>query len=75
MLDKPQSAAGDYSRGIWSKLAMLQNAGDPLTLLLQIARNRRGCIPLQMGSQRVFLLTAAEQFKQVLATNSANYGK
>jgi enediyne biosynthesis protein E7 len=75
MLDKPQSAAGDYSRGIWSKLAMLQNAGDPLTLLLQIARNRRGCIPLQMGSQRVFLLTAAEQFKQVLATNSANYSK
>lgn len=75
MLDKPQSAAGDYSRGIWSKLAMLQNAGDPLTLLLQIARNRRGAIPLQMGAQRVFLLTAAEQFKQVLATNSANYGK
>jgi cytochrome P450 len=75
MLDKPQSTAGDYSRGIWSKLAMLQNAGDPLTLLLQIARNRRGCIPLQMGSQRVFLLTAAEQFKQVLAANSSNYAK
>jgi enediyne biosynthesis protein E7 len=64
-----------YSEDIFSKLAWLQQADDPLTLLLQIARNRRGCISVQMGSHRVLVVTAAEHFRQVLATNSANYGK
>ena len=70
-----QSRAGGEPQGIWPKLAALQNAGNPLALLLQMARNHSGCIPLRFGSQRVFLLTAAEHFKHVLASNSANYGK
>src|ERR1700691_456028 len=75
MLKHFPSVPRDDERGIWTKLAVLQNASDPLALLLQMARNHRGCIPLQIGSQRVFVLTAAEHFKQVLATNSAKYGK
>ena len=65
----------DDDRGIWPKLAALHNAGNPLGLLLQMARHHDGCIPLQMRSQRVFLLTEAEHFKHVLQTNGANYTK
>jgi cytochrome P450 len=75
MRERTEPSIQNAEQGIWSKLAALQNAGNPLGLLLQIARNGRGCIPLQMGSQRVLLVTAPEDFKQVLATNSARYGK
>jgi cytochrome P450 len=67
--------AGGSSHGIWPKLAALHNSGNPLGLLLQMARYHDGCIPLQMRSQRVFLLTEAEHFKRVLQTNGANYTK
>jgi cytochrome P450 len=63
------------AQGIWPKLAALHNSGNPLGLLLQIARHHDGCIPLQIQSQRVFLLTEVEHFKHVLQTNSQNYGK
>jgi cytochrome P450 len=66
---------GGSARGIWPKLAALHNSGNPLGLLLQIARYHDGCIPLQIRSQRVFLLTEAEHFKHVLQTNSQNYSK
>jgi cytochrome P450 len=67
--------AGGSAYGIWPKLASLHNAGNPLGLLLQIARHHDGCIPLQMQSQRVFLITEAQHFKHVLQSNSANYTK
>jgi len=55
---------GGLAHGIWPKLAALHNSGNPLGLLLQIARYHDGCIPLQIHSQRVFLLTAVEHFKR-----------
>jgi cytochrome P450 len=67
--------ADGSAQGIWPKLAALHNSGNPLGLLLQMARYHDGCIPLQMRSQRVFLLTEAEHFKHVLQTNGANYTK
>jgi cytochrome P450 len=67
--------AGGSAYGIWPKLAALHNAGNPLGLLLQMARHHDGCIPLQMRSQRVFLITEAEHFKHVLQSNGANYTK
>jgi len=75
MLDKSIQPIAHDDTGIWFKLAALQNAADPLNLLLLMARNAPGCIPLQMGSQRVFVVTAPDYFKQVLATKSANYSK
>jgi cytochrome P450 len=71
----PDTHAGGSAHGIWPKLAALHNSGNPLGLLLQMARYHDGCIPLQMRSQRVFLLTEAEHFKHVLQTNGANYTK
>jgi cytochrome P450 len=62
-------------QGIWRKLAVLRNSGNPLDLLMQLARRRDGCLELQDQSQRIFLFTAVDHFKHVLATNSANYGK
>ncbi len=67
--------ADGTAQGIWPKLAALHNSGNPLGLLLQMARYHDGCIPLQVRSQRVFLLTEAEHFKHVLQTNGANYTK
>jgi hypothetical protein len=67
--------AGGSAYGIWPKLAALHNSGNPLGLLLQMARHHDGCIPLRMQSQRVFLITEAQHFKHVLQTNSANYTK
>jgi cytochrome P450 len=67
--------AGGLAHGIWPKLAALHNSGNPLGLLLQIARYHDGCIPLRIHSQRVFLLTAVEHFKHVLQTNAQNYSK
>src|SRR6516164_8190125 len=71
----PDTHAGGSAYGIWPKLAALHNSGNPLGLLLQMARHHDGCIPLQMRSQRVFLITEAQHFKHVLQTNSANYTK
>jgi cytochrome P450 len=65
----------NHAYGIWPKLAALHKAGNPLGLLLQMARHHDGCIPLQMRSQKVFLLTEAQHFKRVLQTNGANYTK
>ncbi len=69
------SQARATAQGIWPKLAALHNSGNPLGLLLQIARYHDGCIPLQIQSQRVFLLTEVEHFKHVLQTNGQNYAK
>ncbi len=63
------------AHGIWPKLAALHNSGNPLGLLLQMARYHDGCIPLRMQSQRVLLLTEVEYFRHVLQTNSRNYNK
>ena len=71
----PDTHAGGSAYGIWPKLAALHNSGNPLGLLLQMARHHDGCIPLQMRSQRVFLITEAQHFKHVLQTNGANYTK
>ena len=71
----PDTHAGGSAYGIWPKLAALHNSGNPLGLLLQMARHHDGCIPLQMRSQRVFLITEAQHFKHVLQTNGANYNK
>ena len=54
----------NHAYGIWPKLAALHNAGNPLGLLLQMARHHDGCIPLQMRSQKVFLLTEAQHFNE-----------
>jgi cytochrome P450 len=61
--------------GIWRKLSVLRNSSNPLALVMQLAQQRGGCLPLRHQSQRVFLLTAVEHFKHVLATNSRNYCK
>ena len=71
----PDTHAGGSAYGIWPKLAALHNSGNPLGLLLQMARHHDGCIPLRMQSQRVFLITEAQHFKHVLQTNGANYTK
>ncbi len=76
MLDAvSHSRSRDDAPGIWRKLAVLRNSGNPLALLMQLARRGDGCLPLQVKPQRVFLFTAVEHFKHVLATNSRNYGK
>ena len=64
MLDKRLQPTSRNDAGLWFKLAALQNAADPLSLFLMMARNAPGCIPLQMGSQRVFVLTAPGRCKE-----------
>jgi len=77
----PASASAVQQLGeessIWFKLSALARGGnaDPMRTLMQMAARYGPVVPVNMGSQRVVLVTEPEQFKQVLVTNADNYLK
>lgn len=61
---------------IWFKLTPLMKGGaNPMLTLMQMGERYGGVIPVNMGGQRVVLLTAPEHFKRVLVTKVDDYIK
>ena len=61
---------------VWFKLTpLLKGPNNPLTILMQMAERYGGVIPVNMGNQRVVLLTEPEHFKRVLVTKADDYIK
>jgi cytochrome P450 len=61
---------------VWFALTpLLKGPSNPLTILMQMANRYGGTIPVNMGNQRVVLLTAPEHFKRVLVTKPDDYIK
>src|SRR3990172_3762486 len=55
---------------VWFTLTpLLKGPSNPLTILMLMAERYGGVIPVNMGTQRVVLLTEPEHFKRVLVTN------
>jgi cytochrome P450 len=66
---------GDES-SVWFTLTpLLKGPSNPLTILMQMADRYGGVIPVNMGNQRIVLLTAPEHFKRVLVTKPDDYIK
>ena len=61
---------------VWFTLTpLLKGPPNPLTILMKMADRYGGVIPVNMGSQRIVLLTAPEHFKRVLVTKPDDYIK
>ena len=61
---------------VWFKLTpLLKGPHNPLTILMQMAERYGGVIPVNMGNQRIVLLTEPEHFKRVLVTKADDYIK
>jgi cytochrome P450 len=61
---------------VWFKLTpLLKGPNNPLSVLMQMADRYGGVIPVNMGNQRVVLLTEPEHFKRVLVTKVDDYIK
>jgi cytochrome P450 len=61
---------------VWFTLTpLLKGPSNPLTILMKMADRYGGVIPVNMGSQRIVLLTAPEHFKRVLVTKPDDYIK
>src|SRR5262245_4497061 len=61
---------------VWFTLTpLLKGPSNPLTVLMQMADRYGGVIPVNMGNQRIVMLTAPEHFKRVLVTRPDDYIK
>src|SRR5262245_19842750 len=61
---------------VWFTLTpLLKGPSNPMTILMKMAERYGGVIPVNMGSQRIVLLTAPEHFKRVLVTRVDDYIK
>jgi cytochrome P450 len=61
---------------VWFTLTpLLKGPSNPLTVLMLMADRYGGVIPVNMGNQRIVLLTAPEHFKRVLVTKADDYVK
>ncbi|HEX6000249.1 MAG TPA: cytochrome P450 [Hyphomicrobiaceae bacterium] len=61
---------------VWFTLTpLLKGPSNPLTVIMQMAERYGGVIPINMGNQRIVLLTAPEHFKRVLVTKPDDYVK
>jgi len=61
---------------IWFNLTPLSKGGtNPMTTLMRMAERYGGVIPMNMGNQRVVLLTEPDHFKRVLVTKVDDYIK
>jgi hypothetical protein len=71
----PSQGLGDEN-SIWFKLTPLMKGGtNPMQTLMLMGERYGGVIPVNMGGQRVVLLTAPEHFKRVLVTKADDYIK
>ena len=72
----PAQGLGEES-SIWFKLTALTkaDADNPMHILMQMAERYGPVIPVNMGNERVVLLTEPEHFKHVLVTKADAYIK
>ncbi|MEL6311522.1 MAG: cytochrome P450, partial [Pseudomonadota bacterium] len=61
---------------IWFKLTpLLKGPSNPMTVIMQMGERYGGVVPINMGDQRVVLLSEPEHFKHVLVAKADNYIK
>ena len=66
---------GDES-SIWFKLTPLLKGDDnAMAVLMRMTQKYGGAISINMGNQRILLLSEPEHFKHVLVSNANNYEK
>lgn len=64
------------SSSVWFKLTpLLKGPSNPMALLMQMAKRYGGVIPINMGDQRVVLLSEPEHFRHVLVAKPDQYIK
>jgi cytochrome P450 len=62
-------------QSIWFKISPFINAEDPMSILVRLCQRHRGCIPINMRSERIFILSEIEHARRVLVDNVDNYAK
>ncbi len=65
----------ESSRLVQADARCSRGPNNPLTILMQMAERYGGVIPVNMGNQRIVLLTEPEHFKRVLVTKADDYIK
>ncbi|MEZ5774310.1 MAG: cytochrome P450 [Hyphomicrobiaceae bacterium] len=71
----PSHGLGDEN-SIWFKLTpLLKGPENPMEVLIKMSERYGGCIPVNLGTQRVVLLSDPEYFKHVLVSKPDAYVK
>ncbi len=62
-------------QSIWFKLTPLLYSDNPMQVLMQMSQKYGGVIPVNLKTQKIFLLSDVDHFKRVLVDNADNYIK
>lgn len=60
---------------IWFKISPLLDAADPMGVLMRTCERYGGCIPINMRSEKIYLLSEVEHIRHVMVSNVDNYAK
>lgn len=82
-LDTPLHATSHYDHvqslgeadSVWFKLGLLTSEAHPMQVIQRLADKYGGCIPITLKGDRLFFVSDAALFEQVLVKNADTYGK
>ncbi len=60
---------------IWFKISPFINADEPMAILMRLSDRYGSCIPINMRSERIYILSDIEHIRRVLVDNVDNYLK
>ncbi|MFA6139249.1 MAG: cytochrome P450, partial [Hyphomicrobium sp.] len=62
-------------QSIWFKISPFINADDPMAVLMRLSARHGGCIPINLRSEKIYILSEIEHIRRVLVDNVDNYAK
>jgi len=63
------------SESVWFKLGLLTKETHPMQVLMRLNDRYGGCVPINLKNERIFFLSDAEYFEQVMVKKADRYGK
>ena len=80
-IDQAQTEARAYAqtlgeeKSIWFKMAPLIDADNPMEVLIRTSEKYGGCVPINLRSEKIYLLSDVDHIRHVLVGNVDNYIK
>jgi len=62
-------------QSVWFKISPFINAHDPMAVLMRLSARYGGCIPINLRSEKIYILSEIEHVRRVLVDNVDNYVK
>jgi cytochrome P450 len=62
-------------QSVWYKVSPFINADDPMAVLTRLSQRQGRCIPINLRSEKIYILSEVEHARRVLVDNVDNYVK